>query len=63
MTKFTPQSIVLNSDFSSAAWSMTALSAGTENIVAQSGVTIAAPDVSFTPTAAAYTNQTVTYNL
>ena len=42
---------------------MTALSAGTEDIVAQSGVTIAAPDVSFTPAAGTYTNQSTTYNL
>ena len=58
-----PQSISLNSDFSSATWSMTALSAGTDDIVAQSGVTIAAPDASFTPAAGTYANQTVTYNL
>ena len=38
-TKFVPQSISLNSDFSSATWSMTALSAGTDDIVAQSDVT------------------------
>ena len=41
---------------------MTALSVGTDDIVAQSGVTIAAPDASFVPTAGTYTNQTVTYN-
>ena len=41
---------------------MTALSAGTDDIVAQSGVTIAAPDVSFVPTAGIYASQTVTYN-
>ena len=62
-TKFVPQSINLNSDFSSAAWSMAALSAGTDDIVAQSGVTIAAPDASFTPAAGTYSNQTVTYHL
>ena len=38
-TKFVPQSISLNSDFSSVTWSMTALSAGTDDIVAQSDVT------------------------
>ena len=53
-TKFIVQSISLNSDFSSATWSMTALSAGTDDIVAQSGVTIAAPDASFTPAAGTY---------
>ena len=41
---------------------MTALSAGTDDIVAQSGITIAAPDVSFTPATGTYTNLTVTYN-
>ena len=60
--KFIPQSISLNSDFSTAAWSMTALSAGTDDIVAQSGVTISAPDASFTPVTGNYANQTVTYN-
>ena len=37
-TKFVPQLISLNSDFSSATWSMTALSAGTDDIVDQSDV-------------------------
>ena len=60
--KFFPQSIILISDFSSVAWSITALSAGTDDIVAQSGITIAAPDVSFTPAIVTYTNQSVTYN-
>ena len=41
---------------------MTVLSSGTGDIVTQSGVTIATPDASFTPAAAVYTNQTVTYN-
>ena len=41
---------------------MTALSSGTEDIVAQSGVTISAPDASFTPPVGTYTNQTVTYS-
>ena len=41
---------------------MTALSVDTDKIEAQSGITIAAPDASFTPTAGVYTNQTVTYN-
>ena len=41
---------------------MVALSAGTDDIVAQSGITIAAPDASFIPAAGIYTNQTVTYN-
>ena len=41
---------------------MTVLSSGTDNIVAQSGVTIATPDVSFTPVATVtYANQSVTY--
>ena len=62
-TKFVTQSIIFNSDFSSATWSMTALSVDTDKIEAQSGITIAAPDASFTPTAGVYTNQTVTYNL
>ena len=54
----------MNSDLSAATWSITALSAGTDDIVALSGITIAAPDASFTPSAVmAYQNQTVTYNL
>ena len=62
-TKFVPQPISLNSDFSSATWSMTALSSGTEDIIVQSGVTIAAADASFTPAVGTYANQSVTYNL
>ena len=62
-TKFVPQSISMNSDFSSAPWSMTALSAGTEDIIAQSGITISAPDASFTPVITTYANQSVTYSL
>ena len=42
---------------------MTALSSGTDDIVAQSGVTIAAPSASFIPPVGTFTNQTVTYNL
>ena len=42
---------------------MTALSAGTDDIIAQSGITISAPDASFTPASGIYTNQTVSYNL
>ena len=42
---------------------MTALSAGIYDIVAQNGVTIDAPDASFTSFVGIYTNQTVTYNL
>ena len=41
---------------------MTVLSSGTDDIIPQSGVTIAAADVSFTPAAGTYSNQTVTYN-
>ena len=41
---------------------MTTLSLGSDDIVAQSGVTIAAPDASFTPAIETYANQTVTYN-
>ena len=41
---------------------MTAQSAGTDDIVAQNGVTIAAPNASFSPAAGTYTNQTITYN-
>ena len=37
--KICSQSISLSSGFSSATWSMTALSAGTDDIVAQSDVT------------------------
>ena len=62
-TKFVPQSISLNSDFSSASWSMAALFSGTDDINSHSGVTIAAADASFTPTAGTYANQSVTYNL
>ena len=42
---------------------MTALSFGTDDIFSQSGVTIAAPDASFTPAAGTYANQTIAYNL
>ena len=59
-TKFVPQSISLNSDLSSATWSMTALSTGTENIVAQSEITLADPDAPVV-TAGTYTNRTVIY--
>ena len=38
-TKFVTQSISLNSDFSLAIWPITALLAGTDDIVAQSDVT------------------------
>ena len=62
-TKFVPQSISLNLDFSLATWSMTALSTGTNDIVAQIGVTIAAPESSFIPAAGTYANQTVTYSM
>ena len=41
---------------------MAALSVGTDDIVAQNGVTITAPEASFTPAAGTYANQTVTYN-
>ena len=41
---------------------MKVLSAGTDDIVVRSGITIAAPDASFTPAAGTYANQTVTYN-
>ena len=61
-TKFVPQSISLNSDFSPATWSMTTLSAGTDDIVAQNGVIIAASGA-VAITAGTYVNQTVTYNL
>ena len=60
-TKFMPQSIILNSDFSSGIWLMTSLSLNTDDIVSQSGVTIAAPDASFTPPAGTYTKQSPTY--
>ena len=62
-TKFIVQSISKNSDFSTASWSMTTLSAGTDDIVAQNGVTISTPDASFTPVIGTYTNQTVIYSL
>ena len=42
---------------------MTALSSGTDDIIAQSGVTIAAPTASFTPPAGTFTSQSDTYNL
>ena len=41
---------------------MAALSSGTDDIVAQSGVTIAAPDTSYSPPSGTYTNQTATYS-
>ena len=63
-TKFVPQSISSSSDFSSATWLMTALSPGTDDIVDQSGVTIAAPDASFThPAVGIYISQTATYKV
>ena len=52
----------LNSDFSSATWTMVALSQVTDSIVAISGITIAAPDVSFNPAVFNYAKQSVTYN-
>ena len=61
IAKFVPQSISLNSDFSPSAWSMITLSASTDNIVALSGVTIAAADAAFTPATGTYINQTVIY--
>ena len=42
---------------------MTALTAGTDTITAQSIVSIAAPDASFIPVITTYANQSVTYNL
>ena len=43
---------------------MTAPSSGTDDIISQSGVTIAAADASFTPVSTVtYTNQSVTYNI
>ena len=63
ITKFAIQAISSNSDFSSASWSMTTLSAGTNDITALSGVTIASADTPFTPNAGTYSNLTVTYSL
>ena len=42
---------------------MAALSAGTDDIVSQSGVTIATPNAAFTPPAGTYVNQAATYIL
>ena len=42
---------------------MTALSAGTDDIVTQSGVTITVADAPYTPAAGTNLNQTITYNL
>ena len=42
---------------------MASLSAGTDDIIIQNGVTITAPDAPFAPATGAYTNQTVTYNV
>ena len=42
---------------------MTVLSSGIDDIIPQSGVTVAAADASFTPAAGTYTSQTPTYNL
>ena len=60
-SKLFPGSINSNPDYSSTAFTMTALSAGTDDINAQVGVTIATPDASFTPVAGGYANQSVTY--
>lgn len=59
-TKFIPESIDTYSDFTAGTYSMAALSAGTDDIISESGVTIAAA-TSVTITAASYTNLTVTY--
>ena len=42
---------------------MAALSAGSEDISTQSGITIAAVEASFTPAAGTYLNKTVTYKV
>ena len=42
---------------------MAALPAGTDDVVTQSGVSIAAPDALFTPIAGPYGNQIVAYNV
>ena len=60
ITKFTPQSIVLNSDFSTGAYTLTALSAGSYDIVPLSGITIGSAGSSAV-TSATYTNITLTY--
>ena len=55
------QSISAHPDFQTAAtWSMSSLSSGTEDIVADSGMTIGAVTTQAV-SAAAYTNLTVTY--
>ena len=55
------QSISAHPDFqTTATWTMNSLSSGTEDIVADSGQTIGAVTTQ-TVSAAAYTNQTVTY--
>ena len=61
--KFIPESIGAYSNYTTGSYSLTALSAGTENITPQSGVVLSAADTSFNPTAGSYVNQTVIYTL
>ena len=61
ITKFVLQSIT--SDFTLGVWSMTTLSAGTEDINSKVGITIATADSSFIPTSGAYASQSVTYKV
>ena len=62
ITKFVIPSIDYNSDFSTASWSMNTLSAGTNDIISETGVTIGAA-ISVTISYGTYTNQSVTYKI
>ena len=60
-TKFIPQSIGLNSDFSAASWSITALAAGIDDITSEVEVILSAANVLFVPTVGIYTNKLAAY--
>ena len=60
-TKFIPQSIGLNSDFSTASWSITALAAGIDDITSEVGVILSAANKPFNPATGAYTNLSAVY--
>ena len=55
------QSFEYHPDLTESSWSMVALSAGTDDIISQTVVTIDSV-TSFTPTNDVYTNQSVTYS-
>ena len=62
ISKFVIPSIDYNTDFSADLWSMNTLSAGTNDIVSETGVTIGAA-TSIAISSASYANQSVTYKI